>query len=90
MNRWLMAAAFAALGTSTAFADTTIKWLHITSVPAELELLEGAARTYEAAHPGVTIETQFLENEAFKAKLTTLLAVPRMLRTSSFPGAAAC
>ena len=76
MKRWLMAAAFAVLGSSSALADTTVRWLHITSVPEELALLEGAARQYEEMTPGVTIETQFLENEAFKAKLTTLLQSP--------------
>ena len=29
-----------------------------------------------AAHPGITVELPFLENEAFKAKLTTLLQSP--------------
>ncbi len=76
MNRWLIAAAFAVLGSSTALADTTIRWLHITTNDVERALLEGAAKQYEADHPGITIETQLLENEAFKAKLTTLLQSP--------------
>ena len=35
--------------------------------------MKKAVADYEAAHPGVKIELPFLENEAFKAKLTTLL-----------------
>ena len=34
---------------------------------------EQVARDYEAANPSVKIEMQFLENEAYKAKLTTIL-----------------
>ncbi len=31
------------------------------------------AKDYEAAHPGVKVEVKYLENEAFKAKLPTML-----------------
>ena len=41
--------------------------------PGHRRRLEQVVADYEAAHPDVTIEMQFLENEAFKAKLTTLL-----------------
>ena len=73
MKTWALATAVAFLATTASYAQTTIRWLHITSIPEEIELLQGAAREYEAANPGVKIEDQFLENEAFKAKLTTLL-----------------
>lgn len=73
MKRWALAATIAALGVTPALAETTVRWLHITSIPEEVELLKNAARTYESMNPDVTIEDQFLENEAFKAKLTTLL-----------------
>ena len=76
MKRLALAAFLAVLGTNAAFADTTIKWLHITTDPGELALLEGAAKQYSDEHAGITVETQFLENEAFKAKLTTLLQSP--------------
>ncbi|WP_417308076.1 extracellular solute-binding protein [Devosia sp.] len=73
MKRWALAATIAVLGASPALAETTVRWLHITSIPEEVELLKNAARTYESMNPDVTIDDQFLENEAFKAKLTTLL-----------------
>ena len=53
--------------------DTVVKWLHIETAPAIVAAWEQVVADYEAAHPDVTIEMQFLENEAFKAKLTTLL-----------------
>lgn len=53
--------------------ETVVKWLHISTVPAVTAAWEQIARDYEAQNPGVKIEMQFLENEAFKAKLTTLL-----------------
>src|SRR5690349_51525 len=63
---WLLAAGAAA-------ADTTVKWLHIEVNPAQVKIWEEVARSYESAHPGVKVEMQFLENEAYKAKLPTIL-----------------
>ena len=54
-------------------AQTTIKWLHLEANPDRLATWEDIAAAYEDANPGVDIEFQFLENEAFKAKLPTLL-----------------
>jgi raffinose/stachyose/melibiose transport system substrate-binding protein len=54
-------------------ADTALKWLHVEVNPNQVKLWEEAARQFEASHPGVRIEPQYLENEAYKAKLTTLL-----------------
>lgn len=51
----------------------TIKWLHLETNPNNLAAWEEIAAAYEAAHPETQIEFQFLENEAFKAKLPTLL-----------------
>ena len=62
-----------AIGASSAFADSTIKWLHLETNPDRLAVMEDVAKSYEAAHAGVKVELQFLENEAFKAKLPTLL-----------------
>jgi raffinose/stachyose/melibiose transport system substrate-binding protein len=62
-----------AIGASSAFADSTIKWLHLETNPERLAVMEEVASAYEAAHAGVQVELQFLENEAFKAKLPTLL-----------------
>ena len=66
--------ALAALLTAgAATAETTVKWLHIEAVPENRAIWEQVARDYEALNPDVTVEMQFLENEAFKAKLTTIL-----------------
>src|SRR5258708_17123682 len=72
LEKLVLAAAAWLLALSAAAADTTVKWLHIEVNPAQVKIWEEVARAYEAAHPGVRIEMQFLENEAFKAKLPTL------------------
>ncbi|WP_423342001.1 ABC transporter substrate-binding protein [Rhizobium sp. HT1-10] len=61
------------LGAASAMADTTVKWLHLELDPGYVAIWRKIADTYEAKHPGVKIQMQFLENEAFKAKLPTLL-----------------
>ena len=43
----------------------------VTSFPKELT--ETYKKAFEAKNPGVKIEMQFLENEAYKAKAPTLL-----------------
>ncbi len=73
MNRYLIGAGILALTAVPAMADVTVDWLHIETVPGTVEIMESAAKEYEAANPGVKVNVQFLENEAFKAKLTTLL-----------------
>jgi raffinose/stachyose/melibiose transport system substrate-binding protein len=68
------ATAIAALsGTSAMAAQTVVKWMHVETIPAYLKVWEEIAQKYEAQHPDVDIQLQFLENEAFKAKLPTLL-----------------
>ena len=57
----------------SASAETTVKILHLQKNPKILAIWQGAAQEYEKAHPGVKIEFDYLENEAFKAKLPTLL-----------------
>ncbi|WP_028745237.1 ABC transporter substrate-binding protein [Rhizobium mesoamericanum] len=61
------------IAAGSAAADTTVKWLHLEIDPNYLAVWKKIADKYEAAHPGVKIQMQFLENEAFKAKLPTLL-----------------
>jgi raffinose/stachyose/melibiose transport system substrate-binding protein len=73
LKRLLLAAAGLALAVGSASADTTVKWLHIEVNPGQVKIWEEVARAYEAAHPGVKIEMQFLENESYKAKLPTIL-----------------
>jgi len=76
MKRLLLAAAAVVIGLAPAQAQTVVRYLNIASIPAEVELMNQAVADYEAANPGVKIELPFLENEAFKAKLTTLLQSP--------------
>lgn len=76
MKRLALAAMFGVMALAPAHADTVVKYLNIASIPGEVELMNEAVKEYEAANPGVKIELPFLENEAFKAKLTTLLQSP--------------
>src|SRR5262245_18766050 len=73
LDRLVLAAAALLLALGAANAETAVKWLHIEANPAQVKIWEAVARNYEAAHPGVRIEMQFLENEAYKAKLPTIL-----------------
>jgi len=61
------------LAASAVNAADTIKWLHVEVNPTQVAIWNEAARAFEAKHPGVKVEPQYLENEAYKAKLTTLL-----------------
>src|SRR6478752_569632 len=72
-KRLLLAAAAIALSAGIASAQTTVKWMHLELNPNQIKIWEEAARAFEAKNPGVKIEMQFLENEAYKAKLPTLL-----------------
>jgi len=54
-------------------AETVVKILHLQKLPETLEIWQEAAKQYESSHPGVKIQFVYLENEAFKAKLPTLL-----------------
>jgi raffinose/stachyose/melibiose transport system substrate-binding protein len=76
LRRFILAAAcsagLAAL-TAPAFADTHITILHVSDNPAQKGLWDKIASDYNAAHPGVKVEFKYLENEAFKAKLPTML-----------------
>ena len=58
---------------SSASAETVIKILHIQSNPKIREIWQQAAQKFESAHAGVKVQFDYLENEAFKAKLPTLL-----------------
>lgn len=54
-------------------AETVIKILHINPQAKVRAIWQEAAQQYEGAHPGVKVQFDYLENEAFKAKLPTLL-----------------
>jgi raffinose/stachyose/melibiose transport system substrate-binding protein len=51
----------------------TVTWWHISTAPEHKDLWQKLADEYMAAHPNVTIEITVLENEAFKAKMTTVM-----------------
>jgi raffinose/stachyose/melibiose transport system substrate-binding protein len=73
LSRSVAAAGLAlALGAAgPAFADVTIHLLHVsqTNDPE----WKAIADAYNKSHPGTTVVVDYLENEAFKAKLPTLL-----------------
>jgi len=50
----------------------TINWWHIHNTEPMLPVWAAMAKEYETAHPNVKINITSLENEAFKAKLTTV------------------
>jgi raffinose/stachyose/melibiose transport system substrate-binding protein len=52
-------------------APQTINWWHIANTPPMLPVWQQLADTYHAQHPNVTIAITPIENEAFKAKMTT-------------------
>ncbi|NBE79973.1 extracellular solute-binding protein [Micromonospora rubida] len=52
-------------------APQAVNWWHIQNTEPMLPVWAAMARDYQGAHPNVTVEIQPLENEAFKAKLTT-------------------
>jgi raffinose/stachyose/melibiose transport system substrate-binding protein len=68
----ILAAGLAAL-TTPVYADTHVTVLHVSENPAQRAVWDKIASDYNAAHPGVKVEFKYLENEAFKAKLPTML-----------------
>jgi raffinose/stachyose/melibiose transport system substrate-binding protein len=68
----LTAACLAALSLP-ALADTTVTVLHVSDNPDQKAVWEKIASDYNASHKGVKVEFKYLENEAFKAKLPTML-----------------
>jgi raffinose/stachyose/melibiose transport system substrate-binding protein len=72
LNRLLCCALVGPL-LSSASAETVIKILHLQSNPQVRAIWQEAAQQYQGAHPGVKVQFDYLENEAFKAKLPTLL-----------------
>lgn len=53
-------------------SGATINWWHISNQDPMLGIWANLAKEYEASHAGVKINITPLENEAFKAKLTTV------------------
>jgi raffinose/stachyose/melibiose transport system substrate-binding protein len=73
LTRLAVVAATLLAAATSARAEETVKWLHIEQNPAQLAIWNDVVQAFNASHPGVKVEPQFLENEAFKAKLTTIL-----------------
>src|SRR5271168_3901045 len=68
-----LASTFLAFGATAAWADTNITVLHVSENPGQKAVWEQIAKDYNAEHKGVTVQFKYLENEAFKAKLPTML-----------------
>lgn len=66
-------AAVLAIGASAAIADVEVNLVHIEQHADTVAIMEDIARTYEAAHPDVKINLQYIENEAYKSRLPTML-----------------
>jgi raffinose/stachyose/melibiose transport system substrate-binding protein len=66
-------AACATAVSAPAYAETHITVLHVSENAAQKAVWNKIADDYNAAHPGVKVEFKYLENEAFKAKLPTML-----------------
>ena len=73
LKRAAIAATVLLLTADVAAAQTTIKWLHLDANPAQVKIWEEVARDFEARNPGVKVELQFIEAEAYKAKLPSML-----------------
>jgi raffinose/stachyose/melibiose transport system substrate-binding protein len=56
-----------------AFAETQVTVLHVSDNAAQRAIWDQIAKDYNAVHPGVNVQFKYLENEAFKAKLPTML-----------------
>ena len=72
-------AGVAALGwmaLAPAQAQVTVRMMHVDQNPNTQAFYADMARRYEAMKPGVKVEVLYLENQAYKSKLTTLLQSP--------------
>ena len=66
-------AALAMLMAMPAWAETTIHLAHVETNPEAVKIWQKAASDFESQHPGVKVKIDYLENEAYKAKLPTML-----------------
>lgn len=70
----LIVSVAALLGSAqSVMADTTIRMMRVEISQVEKDYYAEIAREFEKSHPGVTIELDYLSNEAYKSKLPTLL-----------------
>ena len=59
-----------------ASAQVTVRMMHVDQNPDAQAFYADLAKRFEASKPGVKVEVQYVENQAYKAKLTTLLQSP--------------
>lgn len=77
MKTTALGALLGVMGTAAIAQDVVVNVLSIV-VDGEQEetYREAIAQAYEAANPGIDIQLEYIENEAYKAKLPTLLQSP--------------
>jgi len=70
-----LVAALSLLACTAAVADTeiTVLTVELDDGPAQKEYYAEIAKRFEEANPGVTVNLEYLSNEAYKTKLPTLL-----------------
>ena len=83
-----LAACVSALS-APAYAETHITVLHVSDNAAQKAIWDQIANDYNAEHKGVKVQFKYLENEAFKAKLPTMLQADELRPTFSTAGAGA-
>jgi raffinose/stachyose/melibiose transport system substrate-binding protein len=76
IRRLVVSTACLAALTIAALADTNITVLHPSENAAQMAVWNKAAADYNAEHKGVHVQFKYLENEALKAKLPTMLQSP--------------
>ena len=63
-GKWMSFAATTAitfmLGTAAASAATVVKWMHVELDPKAVAVWEEIAKDFEAKHPDVDVQLQFL------------------------------
>ena len=73
LRQFAFAAGCLAALAAPAYAETQVTVLHVSENAAQRAVWDEIAKDYNAAHPGVNVQFKYLENEAFKAKLPTML-----------------
>ena len=63
----------AAMATAAVAQQTVVTWMHLESDPPVVAWMEGVEAAFEARNPDVDVQMQYVANEAFKARLTTML-----------------
>jgi raffinose/stachyose/melibiose transport system substrate-binding protein len=68
-----MALGVVAMAPASAQDKVTVRWWHIDTAATQTEYWQSLADAYMAQNPNVNIEITVLENEAFKARLVTVM-----------------